>query len=376
MADIDFASLPNKTSGTLIGTEQIIMNDSGIAKDVTLTELKANIKAEFNTIEVTNSAIKSGVVFNTPLIDVPDLSKPFKESSTYSGGEAKFGKWRQYHNAAEWGWGITYNTPLNPYSVYPPASGARDVAGTTASSCVAMRFDVAEGASGMNFWGIDWAPPSATNTAPDWAWGPNLFFYQGDVIGVAGAAGGTLRVASSAGRESALILESSNTATNRSYSVRTAYTGEFQIRDTSAWTNWNSMPSGSDGELRMEISNEGNIHFPGSVEPTGGTLSKVQYVPNPVSASLITSAFNTEVLIIDSSSVTAALTIKFPDLYGNTANQVGRKFTITTFNDITSITLQTPSTNISGAITSLDGGTSVSWVYYTNNVGISTWFRA
>ena len=39
MAIIDLANLPNKTAGTLTGTEQIFLNDSGVAKDVTIDEL-------------------------------------------------------------------------------------------------------------------------------------------------------------------------------------------------------------------------------------------------------------------------------------------------------------------------------------------------
>jgi len=49
MAIIDLANLPNKTAATLTGTEQIFLNDSGVAKDVTVAELKNEFKEDFGT---------------------------------------------------------------------------------------------------------------------------------------------------------------------------------------------------------------------------------------------------------------------------------------------------------------------------------------
>lgn len=344
-----------------------------VAAVAALTTVVAGKAAKGTNADITqltalvNSVASQAVILSTPAISVPDPTKAYKEVTRYTGGEAKFGKWRQYHNAAEWGWGITYNYALDPYSVYPPAAATRDVYNTTASSCVAMRFDVAEGSSGMNFWAVEWSPPSATKTVPDYAWGPHLFFYQGDVIGgTPGDSGGLLRLASSAGRVSGLVIESNNTATNRSYITRSTFEGAYEIADISVWTNWNSMPGAAIGTKRLRLNTYG-------MKAYQGTLSNVQRVV-PLTGATVTAAISTEVLAIDPGAGIATLTVIFPDVTASGLDESGRKFTVTAFNTVTALTLSAPATNISGVITTLVQGTSASWVYYTNLAGINTWF--
>ena len=344
-----------------------------VAAVAALTTVVAGKAAKGTNADITqltalvNSVASQAAIFSTPAISVPDPTKAYKEVTRYTGGEAKFGKWRQYHNAAEWGWGITYNYALDPYSVYPPAAATRDVYNTTASSCVAMRFDVAEGDSGMNFWAVEWSPPSATKTVPDYAWGPHLFFYQGDVIGgTPGDSGGLLRLASSAGRVSGLVIESNNTATNRSYITRSTFEGAYEIADISVWTNWNSMPGAAIGTKRLRLNTYG-------MKAYQGTLSNVQRVV-PLTGATVTAAISTEVLAIDPGAAIATLTVIFPDVTASGLDETGRKFTVTAFNTVTALTLSAPATNIRGVITTLVQGTSASWVYYTNLAGINTWF--
>jgi hypothetical protein len=314
-----------------------------------------------------NSVASQAVILSTPAISVPDPTKAYKEVTRYTGGEAKFGKWRQYHNAAEWGWGITYNYALDPYSVYPPAAATRDVYNTTASSTVAMRFDVAEGSSGINFWAVEWSPPSATKTVPDNAWGPHLYFYQGDVVGTTGAAGGTLRIASSSGRVSGLVLESNNTVANKSYITRSTIEGVYEIADTSVWTNWNSLPGAAIGTKRLQLRSYG-------LKAYQGTLTNVQRTV-PLTGTTVTATISTELLALEAPGAIATLTVVFPDVTASGLDETGRKFTIATYNTVTALTLSAPGTNILGGITTLVGGTSASWTYYTDLAGTVTWFR-
>ena len=344
-----------------------------VAAVAALTTVVAGKAAKGTNADITqltalvNSVASQAVILSTPAISVPDPTKAYKEVTRYTGGEAKFGKWRQYHNAAEWGWGITYNYALDPYSVYPPAAATRDVYNTTASSTVAMRFDVAEGSSGINFWAVEWSPPSTTKTVPDNAWGPHLYFYQGDVVGgTPGDSGGMIRLASSAGRVSGLVLESNNTGTNRSYITRSTYEGAYEIADISAWTNWNSLPGAAFGTKRLRLNTYG-------MKAYQGTLTNVQRTV-PLTGATVTAAISTEVLAIDPGAPIATLTVIFPDVTASGLDESGRKFTVSAFNTVTALTLSAPATNISGPITTLAQGTSASWVYYTNLAGVNTWF--
>lgn len=346
------------TGATLVGVTPTGTVESAATVQQAIAELAAP----------SNSTTSPAVILSTPTISVPDPTKAFKEVTRYEGGETKFGKWREYHNAAEWGWGITYNFSLDPYSVYPPASTTRDAYNTTASSCAAMRFDVAEGSSGMNFWAVEWAPPSTTKTVPDWAWGPDLYFYQGDVIGgTPGDSGGLLRLASSAGRISGFVLESNNTASNRSYISRTTFEGAYEVADISVWTNWNSMPGAAIGTKRLQLRTYG-------LKAYQGTLTNVQRVV-PADGATVTASYSTELLAIDPGAPIAALTVLFPDVTASGLDETGRKFTVTAFNTVTTLTLSAVATNISGTITTLTQGTASSWVYYTNGAGINTWFK-
>ena len=367
-----FGATPSAESGSNAGSDFVLAaySDAGASLGSVFTVDRAtqvmNVEQPIENLSGQNGTSYAASVLITPDITVPDATKPFLEVTTYQGGESKFGKWRQYHNVAEWGWGITYNYALDPYSVYPPATAARDVYNTTASSTVSMRFDVAEGGGGGNFWAIEWSPPSTTATVPDLAWGPDMFFYQGDTVGTSGASGGLLRITSSAGRTSGLFLESNNSVARKAYITRTTVAGAYEVASVN-WASWATLPGASDGSVVFSATTSG-------VVASGGTLANVQRVV-PISGATVTASVATEVLALDPVAGLAALTVVFPDLVSLGSAATGRKFTVSTFNTITALTLSASSTNISGPITTLSGGTAASWVYCYVSAGVYTWFR-
>src|SRR6185503_18285139 len=65
-----------------------------------------------------------GTIFALPSIaGLPDPSYAHKAVMQWEGGEAKFGKWRQYFNAFENDWALSYNTPNDTLT---NTYGARD----------------------------------------------------------------------------------------------------------------------------------------------------------------------------------------------------------------------------------------------------------
>ena len=345
-----------------------------VAAVAALTTVVAGKAAKGTNADITqltalvNSVASQAAIFSTPLINIPDPTKAFKEVTRYEGGEAKYGKWRQYHNAAEWGWGMTYNFAMDPYGVFPATHSTRDVWNTTGSACLATRFNLSEGTSGANFWGVEWAPPSTTQTVPDFTWGPKMYFYQGDCLGgTPGDAGGTLRIASSAGRISGIILESNNSITPRNYIARSTFEGAYEVADISSWNNWNSMPGAAIGIKRLQLRSYG-------LKAYQGTLTNVQRTV-PLTGTTVTATISTELLALEAPGAIATLTVVFPDVTASGLNETGRRFTIATYNTVTAITLSAPGTNILGGITTLVGGTSASWTYFTDLAGTVTWFR-
>jgi hypothetical protein len=273
---VTVSTTPSFSSIAVPGQEPVIANTSGasfslVAGDgITLTTTP---ESDAVTIDVSEAGISfsptladSGMYVEMPSLSLPpnypsepNPSLAYKPPTTWEGGQSKFGKWRHYFNAAEWGWGITYNAPIDPYSLFPwnaqPSSTQlRDTSSDTgASACVAMRFDVAEGTSGTNFWGIEWAPPSATKTAPDWVWGPSMYFYDGTKTGY--SSGGLLRIASSAGRESVLALESNSTVSKKGYLTRVTVDGSWQLQNYDSFSIADSrMPVEGDGQTRIDVS--------------------------------------------------------------------------------------------------------------------------
>ena len=184
----------------------------------------------------------------------PDASYTYGPTTLYTGGETKFGKWRQYHNSEEWSYALVYNTAVNPHTVFPATYAARDTTDSTADIVFANRIDVAEGHSGQNFWGAEWAPANDTvpATQPDWAAGSAMRYYDGGVLALANSWGNSAQWSSSGDpksqpsgtfRDSAIQLISGETVAgphNQGYShvMRTSATdGSFKIQDVTEFKN-------------------------------------------------------------------------------------------------------------------------------------------
>jgi hypothetical protein len=95
----------------------------------------------------------------------------------------------------------------------------------------------------------------------------------------------------------------------------------------------------------------------------------------PLTGTTVTATISTELLALEAPGAIATLTVVFPDVTASGLDETGRKFTIATYNTVTALTLSAPGTNILGGITTLVGGTSASWTYYTDLAGTVTWFR-
>ena len=94
----------------------------------------------------------------------------------WQGGEQKFGTWRNYFNAFEQDWAITYNAPWDYTS---NTWLGRDSGDPRANISAFMRFNVAEGDSGQNTFAINFAPPDFASVPPDWNGASWYRFYDG-----------------------------------------------------------------------------------------------------------------------------------------------------------------------------------------------------
>lgn len=129
---------------------------------------KLNIRSAVDTI---------GTKFSLPYISsLPNPAYTHDAVIMWEGGEVKFGKWRNYFNGWEQDWALTYNAPWN-YATN--AWLGRDVGTSTANISAMMRFNVAEGNSGLNVFEIGFAPPGAAGTVPDWNGAAHYSFYDG-----------------------------------------------------------------------------------------------------------------------------------------------------------------------------------------------------
>jgi hypothetical protein len=94
----------------------------------------------------------------------------------WEGGESKFGKWRNYFNGWEQDWALTYNAPWN-YATNQWSG--KDNGDPRANISAMMRFNIAEGNSGLNAFEIGFAPPGSAGTVPDWNGAAHYTFYDG-----------------------------------------------------------------------------------------------------------------------------------------------------------------------------------------------------
>ena len=238
----------------------------------------------YGTAAFLQSGTRDAIQITQPSADDPTPNH--KSSLTYNGGETKFGPWRSYFNHAEWGWSIVYNTAVDPYTVYPPAFANRDVYNTTASICAAMRFDVAEGTSGQNFFGIEFAPSSTTATAPDWNGSSRYYMYD------SGSSKGALIQAISGLNDSSFELRAANAGVRKTWLMRAHTDGVFKIQDTTA--NVNVIPADTDGLTRLAIDGYGNVTVNAHATTYSRVTSGTSYqIPNGIGSVFLDSALGT-----------------------------------------------------------------------------------
>jgi hypothetical protein len=131
-------------------------------------------------VHIRSSLDTVGTVFDLPShTGIPpggDPSYNHKAALQWQGGEQKFGIWRNYFNAFEQDWAITYNAPWD-YSNNTWLG--RDSGDPRANVAAFMRFNIAEGNSGQNVFAINFAPPDYAGIPPDWNGASWYRFYDG-----------------------------------------------------------------------------------------------------------------------------------------------------------------------------------------------------
>jgi hypothetical protein len=150
------------------GTNNIYYNKGMVGVGTSNPTSKLNIQSSVDTV---------GTKFSLPsIISLPDPSYTHNATLMWEGGEAKFGKWRNYFNGWEQDWALTYNAP---WSYTTNAWGGRDNGDSRANIAARMRFDVAEGNSGTNVFEIVFAEAGAAGTVPDWNSAASYTFFDG-----------------------------------------------------------------------------------------------------------------------------------------------------------------------------------------------------
>lgn len=323
----------------------------------------------------------------------------------YTGGETKFGKWRQYHNSEELSWCLTYNAQVDPHNVFPAVWYPRDSVNSAADIVFANRIDVAEGHSGQNFWAVEFAPgderqdytftdpatgaiSALQNRPPDWNAGSSLRMFDGGLLCISNSAynnsqwstsGQSNYVPSGNFVDAALQLISNSTGGATGYYshvVRTdGSSGSFRIQDVTEF--------GNSGYWMPITPRDGNSFSPTKTSAQVGIYDVMVINKTPkfdVSFAgpvrkrtyRYTNGNGTyecptglEVLFLDSSIT--SLTVTFPS-----SPVDGQTFTITTWGAVSGLVCSAPGTNLGGAITSLSGQGFASWCYFSPT---SAWAR-
>jgi hypothetical protein len=145
-----------------------------------------------------------GTVFRLPdHLGLPDPTYTHDAVMQWKGGEQKFGSWRNYFNAFEQDWAITYNAPWD----YTNNTWlGRDSGDPRANIAAYMRFNVAEGDSGRNTFAITFAPPGSAGTPPDWNAASQYRFYDGRIQGAGGSRAAEFRIRGAAEMEAMIHL--------------------------------------------------------------------------------------------------------------------------------------------------------------------------
>lgn len=142
---------------------------------------------------------------------------------TWEGGEIKFGKWRQFFNAFEMGFGITYNSK---YNINNNTWEPRDSADSRACICSMLRFNVSEGNVGGNAFEINFAKGDSSNSIPDWNSAAHYFFYDGNSKTKAPAA---LQITGAGNMDALIQLAPDEGAYTSRVNLRNSIDGNFYI---------------------------------------------------------------------------------------------------------------------------------------------------
>jgi hypothetical protein len=308
----------------------------------------------------------------------PQSNYNYGPSIEWSGGENKFGKWRNYHNAEEWSWALTYNTAVDAHSVFPATFSKRDSNAPNASIVFANRIDVAEGHSGQNFWSSEWAPAKEDGSPPDWPAGSAMRHYDGGLLSLVNSWGNSAQWAqpgdpqyqpSGTFKDAAIEFVSgytvANTGKGYTHVVRTSATdGSFKIQDASAFRNsslWIPItPPVATGIHDVMVINKEPTY---DVSFKGPVRSRVfRYSAGNGS---INTPVGVEILAIDCQ--TTSLQIVLPP---NAKD--GQKFTVTTWYNITGLTWFTTGYNVGTMPSSITPDAPLRLVYIADT---SSWFK-
>ena len=360
---------PNSVNSiTHIGTNGIGDIGQSGSKFGTLYANQLYANTEILTSELNNFAFT--ISMPTPAGgSVPDLAYTYKAPMLWEGVENMFGKWRQYYNAAEWGWGLTYNAALDPYTAYPPAWSGRDSGNAGANIVAAMRFDVAEGNSGQNFFGIEFAGPGTVGTVPDWGLATQYYMYDG-------TQGGMFKIVTGEA-DSSIMLRSNNVFTEQSVWVtRVGFDKKFKIQNEQGAGKTAVIPTDAQGTTWLSIDEAGAVSLPGTLTVSGqliATVGGVQvgpFIRNTSTGALgtITIPDTCQFYLFDAASVTSC-TLKMP-----AAPVPGQVVEISSFYNMAGVVHQaSPGQNLSGPLSSAPlGGTGGKWVFMSTT---GTWFR-
>lgn len=152
------------------GSDNIHYNKGMVGIGTSTPSGKLNIMGGVDTL---------GLKLSLPSINqLPDPSYTHKAAITWEGGETKFGKWRNYFNGWEQDWALSYNVP---WDYTTNAWGGRDSGHPYANIAACMRFNIAEGNSGLNVFEIAFAPPGEAGSLPDFNAAAHYYFFNGRV---------------------------------------------------------------------------------------------------------------------------------------------------------------------------------------------------
>ncbi len=130
-------------------------------------------------LHVNTTGYDEGIILEIPAIAaLPNAGYTQLPPMTWQGGEEKFGKWRQFFNGYEMGWGLSYNTKWN----YEDNTwSGRDVGDDRTNMCAMLRFNVAEGNVGGELLELNFAQGASAEVVPDWNSSSDYFFYAASI---------------------------------------------------------------------------------------------------------------------------------------------------------------------------------------------------